>query len=137
MGARVTGRADGDGAARRVDLEGAASCGGGAGVRYWWCDGPGGAEGRGAVVRAASGAAGDWGTAGGVIGGGALGDVDGLVPQVMDRVTLVMAVVSGRWRCWRRRCRGVLHGTQRMVAVGYAPGGGGAGGVVGEGAAER
>ena len=32
---------------------------------------------------------------------------------------------------------GVLYGVQRVVAVGYAPGGVGAGGVVGEGAVGR
>ena len=61
VGGRVTGGADGDRAAGCVDFEGAASCGGGAGVRYWWCNGPGGGEARGAVVRVASSAAGDGG----------------------------------------------------------------------------
>ena len=32
---------------------------------------------------------------------------------------------------------GVLYGMQRVAAVGYAPGAGGAGGVVGEGAVGR
>ena len=50
-------------------------------------------------MRVASGAAGDGGAAGGVIGVGALGLVRPVarVPQVMDRLTLMMAIVSRRW----------------------------------------
>ena len=88
-------------------------------------------------MRVASGAAGDGGAAGGVIGGGALGDVDGEGAtgdgpgNVGDgdgqRAMAMLALLMG----------GVLHGTQQVVAVRYAPGGGGAGGVVGEDAVGR
>ena len=70
--------------------------------------------GGGALGDAAGeGAAGD--------GPGDVGDGDG------ERAMVMLALLMG----------GVLHATQRLVAVGYALGGGGAGGVVGEGAAGR
>ena len=88
-------------------------------------------------MRVASGAAGDGGAAGGVIGGGALGDVDGegaagdgpgdVGDGDGERAMAMLALPMG----------GLLHGTQRVVAVGYAPGGGGAGGVVSKGAVGR
>ena len=51
------------------------------------------------------------------------------VPHVADRVTLVMAMVMLVSPMGK-----VLYGMQRVMAVGYAPGGGAAGGVVCEGA---
>ena len=88
-------------------------------------------------MRVSSGAAGDFGTAGGVIGGGALGDVDGegfagdgpgdVGDGDGERAMAMLALPF----------RGVSHGMQQPVAVGYAPGGGRLGGVVGEGAVGR
>ena len=134
VGGGVTSCADGDGAADRVDCEGCCSSGGGAGVRCWWYGSSGGGEARGAVVRVAGDAVGDGGAAGGVSGCGALGDVNGEgvacsgpadVPDGDGEGPMVMLVML---------IGGVLYGMQRVVAVGYAPDGGGAGGVVGEGA---
>ena len=85
-------------------------------------------------MSAASCAPGDGGAAGGVIGGGALGDVGGegaaggrgdVGDGDGERAMVMLALPM----------RGDV--TQRVVAVGYAPGGGGAGGFVGEGAAGR
>ena len=131
VGGGVTGAANGDDAAGRVDCEGCCSR---AGVPCWWCDGPAGGEARGAVVRVAGDAVGDGGAAGGVSGCGALGDVDveGIAcdrpGDVGDgdgeRAMAMLAMLTG----------GVLYGMRRVAAVGYAPDGGGAGGVVGEGA---
>ena len=131
VGGGVTGGADSDGAAGRVDCEGCCSR---AGVRCWWCDGPGGCEARGAVVRVAGDAVGDGGAAGGVSRGGALGDVDGegvacdAPGDVGDgngeRAMAMLAMPMG----------GVLYGMQQVAAMGHAPVGGGAGGVVREGA---
>ena len=53
-------------------------------------------------MRVAGDVVGDGGAAGGVSGSGAFGDVDGeghRVSHLMDRATLVMAVVSGQWQC--------------------------------------
>ena len=137
VGGGVTSGADGDGAADRFDCEGCYSSGGAAGVRCWWCDGPGGGEARGAVVRVAGDAVGDGGAAGGVSGGGALGDVDGegaacdgpgdVGDGDGERGMAMLAMPMG----------GVLYGMQRVAAMGDAQGGGGAGGVVGEGAVGR
>ena len=134
LGGGVTSGAKGDGAAGRVDCEGCCSSGGGAGVRSWWCDSPGGCEARGAVVTDAGDAVGDGGAAGCVSGGGALGDVDGegvacdgqgdVGDRDNERATAMLAMPMG----------GVLYRMQQVVVVGYAPGGGGAGGVVSEGA---
>ena len=84
---------------------------------------------RGPVVRVAGDALGDGRSAGGVSGGGALGDVggkgvacDGPGDVGDGNGELAMPM------------RGVFFGTQRVAAVGYALAGGGAGGVVGEGA---
>ena len=137
VGGGVICGADGDGAAGRVNCEGAAFSGGGAGLRCWWCDGPGGGEARGAVVRVAGDAVGDEAAAGGVIGGGALGDVDGEgaacdgpggVGDGDGERAMAMLVLP---------MKGVSYEMQRVAAVGYAPGGGGAGGVVSEGAVGR
>ena len=134
VGGGVTCGADGDRVAGRVDCEGCCSKGGEAGVRCWWCGGLGGGEARGAVVRVAGDAVGDGGAAGGVSGGGALGDVDGegvacdrpgdIGDGDGERAMAMPAMPMG----------GVLYGMQRVAAAGYAPSGGGAGGVVGEGA---
>ena len=139
----VTGGADGDGAAGCVDCEGAASSGGGAGVRCWWCDGPGDGEVRGAVVRVAGDAAGDGGGEGGVIGGGALGDVDGEAAagdrpgdvgdgdgqRAMAMLALPMGGVvwdatgggrrpcTGWWCCWSCRQRGCRREVTQQVMV--------------------
>ena len=76
-------------------------------------------------MRVASSAGGDGGAAGGVIGGGDgpadVGDGDG------ERAMAMLALPIG----------GPLHRTQRVVAVSYAPGGAGAGGVFGGGAVGR
>ena len=89
---------------------------------------------RGAVVRVAGDAVGDGGAAGVVSGCGALGDVDGegvacggpgdVGDGDGERAMMMLVMPMG----------GTLYGMQRVAAVGYAPGGGGAGGVVGEGA---
>ena len=75
-----------------------------------------------------------WGAAGGVSGGGALGDVDGegvacdgpgdVGDGDGERAMAMLAMPMG----------GVLYGMQRVAAVGYVPGGCGVGGVVSDGA---
>ena len=133
VGGGVTSGANGDGAAGRVDCEGCCSSGAGAGVRCCWCGGPGGGEARGAVVGVAGDAVGDGGAAGGVSGCAVLGDGGGEgvacggpgdVGDGDGERAMMMLVMPIRW---------VLYGMQRVVAVGNAPGGGGAGGLMVEG----
>ena len=88
-------------------------------------------------MRVASGAAGDGGAAGSVIGGGALGDVDGEVAAADGPADVGDGNAEWAMAMLALPMGGVLHGTQRVVAVGYAPGAGGACGVVSEGAVGR